>query len=154
MHRAGEKAQMVKVFVTKPNILSSIPRTHTVEGGTHVWQAVLWPPHMHWSKNTSSHTDTKCLSKYRMHKKPLIEVELQLWHQLVDTTATFLWEASTWVSKLLQIARSCKKTLKRTQGLDLPQGVGGHIQGWVMDETRKRISPEWRPIRMQSWWTS
>lgn len=45
-------AQQVKAFVAKPD-LDSIPETPMVEVGNWLFQAVLWPSHMHDGKHMS-----------------------------------------------------------------------------------------------------
>ena len=66
--RAGKMAQWMRVLTTKPGNLSSIPRTHMVEGENRLLQVVLWSSHTYRSKLTITHTHTHTHTHTQINK--------------------------------------------------------------------------------------
>lgn len=60
----------VKVLITKPDNVSSIPGSHTMGGENKLWQAVPRPPHGYPGWNTSTCIYTQQISVTNMY--PLI----------------------------------------------------------------------------------
>lgn len=56
---ATEMAQGIEALAAKPGDLSSIPRTHMVEGEKCLLQVVLWPPHVGHGTRVLYHMNNK-----------------------------------------------------------------------------------------------
>lgn len=69
---AKEIAKWVNVLATKPDVLSSIPRTPIVERENRLPQVILWPPHtlQHtWPYTNHVHANIQYTNKSKIYRK-------------------------------------------------------------------------------------